>query len=104
MSGLNGPRRLQMVCTPPGFALEAIRVNGVDVTDRAISLGTRAQSLANVEVVVTDRVTELSGTVVDDRGRPGGGAPIVMFSTDRQLRYPVSSYLRYRPAQTVRSQ
>ena len=84
MSGLNGPRRLQMVCTPPGFALEAIRVNGVDVTDSAISLGTRAQSLANVEVVLTDRVTEMSGTVVDDRGRPVGGARVILFSTNRQ--------------------
>jgi protocatechuate 3,4-dioxygenase beta subunit len=98
MSGLNGPRRLQMVRTPPGFALEEIRVNGVDVTDRAISLGTRAQSLASVEVVLTDRVTELSGTVVDDRGRPVGGARVILFSTDRQQWYPASRYLRHSSA------
>jgi protocatechuate 3,4-dioxygenase beta subunit len=94
MSGLNGPRRLQLIRTPPGLALEEIRVNGADVTDRPIPLGTRAQSLANVEVVITDRVTDLSGTVVDDRARPVGGAMIIVFSSDRQQWYPASRYLR----------
>jgi hypothetical protein len=98
VAGLNGPRRLQLARTPPGFALEEIRVNGIDVTDRPISLGTRAQSLANVEVVLTDRVTELSGTVVDDRAQPAGGAPVVVFSTDRQQWYPASRYLRHSSA------
>jgi hypothetical protein len=98
MAGLNGPRRLQLTRTPPGFALEEIRVNGIDVTDKPISLGTRAQSLANVEVVITDRVTEFSGTVVDDRGRPVGGARVILFSTDRQQWYPASRYLRHSSA------
>jgi hypothetical protein len=98
VAGLNGPRRLHLARTPPGFALEEIRVNGIDVTDRPISLGTRAQSLANVEVVLIDRVTELSGTVVDDRARPAGGAPVVVFSTDRQQWYPASRYLRHSSA------
>jgi hypothetical protein len=31
MAGLNGPQRLQLTRTPPGFALEEIRVNGIDV-------------------------------------------------------------------------
>jgi hypothetical protein len=94
VSGLNGPRRLQLVRTPPGFALEEIRVNGVDVTDRPLALGTRAQSMANVEVVVTDRVTELSGAIVNDRARSVGGAMVIVFSMDRQQWYPASRYLR----------
>jgi hypothetical protein len=98
MSGLNGPRRLELVRTGRGFALEAIRVNGADVTDTAISLGTRAQSLANVEVVLSDRATGVSGTVVDDRGRPAGGARVIVFSTDRQQWYPASRYLRHSSA------
>jgi hypothetical protein len=54
--------------------------------------------LANVEVVLTDRVTELSGTVIDDRARPAGGAPVVVFPTDRQQWYPASRYLRHSSA------
>jgi hypothetical protein len=94
VSGLNGPRRLQLVRTPPGFALEEMRVNGADVTDRPIAFGTRAQSLANVEVVVTNRVTELSGAIVDGRERPVAGATVIVFSMDRQQWYPASRYLR----------
>jgi hypothetical protein len=94
MAGLNGPRRLQLVRTPPRFALKEIRVNGVDVTDKPIPLGTRAQSLTNVEVVLTDRVAELNGAVVDDRARPIVGATVVVFSTDREQWYPASRYVR----------
>jgi hypothetical protein len=50
--------------------------------------------LANVEVVVTNRVTELSGAIVDDRARPVGGATVIVFSMDRQQWYPASRYLR----------
>ncbi len=79
MAGLNGPRRLQVLRAPPGWALKEIRVNGIDVTDRPLSLGSRNQSLAKVEVVMTDRVTEVRGTVADRAGR---------------FRAPPSSYFR----------
>jgi protocatechuate 3,4-dioxygenase beta subunit len=94
MSGLNGPRRLQLVRTPPGLALKEIRVNGADITDRPIDLGTRAQSLANVDVVLTDRVAGLTGLVIDERTRPVAGAAVVVFATDRERWYPASRYLR----------
>jgi hypothetical protein len=94
LAGLNGPRRLQILRAPPGWALKAIRVNGVDVTDRPLSLGRRDQSLANVEVVMTDRIAELSGTIADNPAQPVPGANIVVFSTDRDRWYPASRYLR----------
>jgi len=95
MSGLNGPRRLQLVRTAPGLAVEKILVNGADETDRPIPFGARAQSLANVEVVLTDRVSVLSGRVVDDRARPVVGASVIVCSADRQLWYASSRYLRH---------
>jgi hypothetical protein len=67
-------------------------VNGADETDRPISFGMRAQSLANVEVVLTDRVSMLSGTVVDDRARPVGGASVIVFPADRRQWYASSRY------------
>jgi Carboxypeptidase regulatory-like domain len=94
MAGLNGPRRLQLLRAPPGWALKEIRVNGIDVTDRPISLGSRNQSLAKVEVVMTDRVTEVRGTVADDRARTISSATVVLFSTDREQWYPASRHLR----------
>jgi hypothetical protein len=54
--------------------------------------------LANVDVVITDRVTELSGTVVDDSARPVGGTMVIVFSTDRRQWYPASRYLHHSTA------
>jgi len=38
-----------------------------------------------VEVILTDRVSEISGTVVDDRGRGLGNCQVIVFATDRTL-------------------
>jgi hypothetical protein len=43
--------------------LKSVSANGVDVTDVALPFGTGAPS--DVQVVVTSRITELSGTVAD---------------------------------------
>jgi hypothetical protein len=94
MAGVSGPRRLQLVRTPPGWALKEIRVNGIDATDRPLDFGRANQSLADVEVVLTDRVSELAGTVADDRGAPAAGARVIVFSTDRARWYPASRFLR----------
>jgi hypothetical protein len=94
LEGLNGPHRLQVVRAPSGWTLKEIRVNGIDVTDKPMTFGTRDQSLANVEVVMTNRGTALSGTITDDRGQPAPGATLVVFSTDRGAWYDASRYLR----------
>jgi protocatechuate 3,4-dioxygenase beta subunit len=94
IAGLNGPRRLEIVRAPPGWALKEIRVNGIDVTDRALTFGRRDQSLSNVEVVLTDRINELIGTVADDQARPAPGTNLIVFPTDRSRWYPSSRFLR----------
>jgi hypothetical protein len=75
--------------------LKEIRVNGVDVTDKPIALGAGVRSVTNVDVVLTDRVAELHGMVVDDRARPIAGATVIVFPTDRQQWYPLSRYLSH---------
>jgi len=94
IDGINGPRRLQLLGAPPGWVLKEIRVNGIDIADRPLSFGRKNQSVADVEVVLTDRVNELNGTIVDDRGRPAVGSRVIMFSTDRDRWYPASRFLR----------
>jgi hypothetical protein len=94
MAGLNGPRRLELLRAPAGWALKEIRVNGIDVTDRPLLLGGREQSLTRVEVVLTDRINELIGTVADDQARPASGTNLIVFSTDRGRWYPSSRFLR----------
>ncbi|HEV3057948.1 MAG TPA: carboxypeptidase-like regulatory domain-containing protein [Vicinamibacterales bacterium] len=94
IAGVNGPRRLQLVRVPPGWALQEIRVNGADATDRPLPFGRTDQSLRDVEVVLTDRVSELSGKVVTDREEAVAEAAVVIFATDRGRWYPVSRFLR----------
>jgi len=94
VSGVNGPRRLQVTRAPAEWAFKEIRVRGIDVTDRPLAFGRANQSLADVEVVLTDQITEVIGTIVDDQGRPAPDAHVVIFATDRDRWYPASRFLR----------
>ena len=94
MSGLHGPRRLLLKKVPPGWALKEILVNGIDATDRPIAFGKQDTSLAGVEVILTDRVNELSGTVTDNQAARVAGANVIVFATDRDRWYPASRFLR----------
>ena len=66
--GVHGPRRLEIEKPPSGWALKSVFANGVDVTDRALPFGEPQQSLSDVEVVLTNHLTELAGGVTDARG------------------------------------
>jgi protocatechuate 3,4-dioxygenase beta subunit len=94
MTGINGPRRLDLLRVPPEWMLEEVRVRGIDTTDRTIMFGRKDQSLTDVEVVLTDRVTDLSGRIVDEDGRAAVDAHVIVFSTDRGSWYPASRFLR----------
>jgi hypothetical protein len=50
--------------------------------------------LNDVELVLTDRVNELRGTIADDRARPAPGSNVIVFSTDRDRWYSSSRFLR----------
>jgi hypothetical protein len=92
LAGLQGPRRLR-VHVPAGFALKAILLNGADVTDTVLQFGRPNQSLEDVEVVLTNRVSEIAGTVVDARGRPATDAVAIAFAVDSSLRYARSRFI-----------
>jgi len=93
MYGLSGPRRLVVTRLPAGWTVEEIRVGGVDATDRPIDLGRADQSLTNVEVVISDRVSELTGTVTDESNRPIRGAHVIVFAADHDRWFPRSRFL-----------
>jgi hypothetical protein len=94
MMGVSGPRRLELTRVAPGWALQDVRVNGIDVTDRPLPFGRREQSLNGVEVTVTDRITELTGTIVTADARGAQTAAVIVFATDRRRWYPESRFMR----------
>jgi hypothetical protein len=94
MQGLNGTRRLQVLRLPVEWAFKTTRVNGIDVTDRPLPFGRKQQSLTDVDVHLTDRITESNGMITDDTGRQLPGATVIVFSTDRTLWYFASRFVR----------
>lgn len=94
MSGISGPRRLQLLRAPRGWGLKRILANGIDVTDAPLLFGARNQSLADVEVVLTSNITEIAGTASDDRGRAAADARVVVFAADRDLWYERSRFVK----------
>jgi hypothetical protein len=94
MLGINGSRRLHLSRTPAGWMLKEILVNGIDVTDRSIPFGAPSQSLSAVEVALSDRVSELTGTITDEDGHATTGATVIVFASDRDRWYAGSRFVR----------
>jgi protocatechuate 3,4-dioxygenase beta subunit len=94
LNGINGPRRLQLLRVPPGWMLKEVRVRRADATDRPILFGRQDQSLSDVEVVLTDRISRLDGAVVDGERRGVARAQVMVFSTDRAQWYAASRFMR----------
>jgi hypothetical protein len=65
------------------WILKAVMVGDTDVTDTMLDFGT-AYDGKSVEVVLTQRRSEVSGTVTDDRGQMASDYVVVMFPKDEQ--------------------
>ena len=94
MDGIHGPRRLTVNNAPPGWMLKSVLAGGIDVTDAPLLFGARDQSLTDVVVVLTNRVTELSGTVSNSRGQPVFDYSLLVFPIDRERWYAGSRFFR----------
>jgi hypothetical protein len=77
VAGMNGPFYLSITGVPEGWAVSQIIVDGADVTDEAIDL--KGQS-ATARVVLTDRITTISGMVQPRRDR--SSYSVVVFPDD----------------------
>lgn len=56
------------ISTEGELATQFVTVNGVDVTDTPLAFGTAEQSLHDVEIVLTSRVTEVTAMASDAKG------------------------------------
>ena len=69
------------VATAEGWMLKAVEVDGTDMTDRILDLRGSAH---DVRVVLTDRVTQLDGTVASG-SRPASEVDVVLFPDEPVL-------------------
>jgi Carboxypeptidase regulatory-like domain len=71
------------------WTLKSVTIAGRDVTDEPIELRS-GHDVDNVPIVMTDRSTEIRGTVRDATGTAVGAMAVIAFSTDQQQWQPQS--------------
>ena len=77
-----------------GFLMaKAVMVNNVDLVDQPVTFQS-GQQLRNVEVIVTDKQTDLTFHVTDAQGQATSEYVALVFSTDKALRFENSRYIR----------
>jgi hypothetical protein len=86
--------------TPRGWVLQSIVLDGRDITDTPLALRS-GQHVANVQVVFTDRIAEISGTLKDEQGAAVNGYTVLAFPADAALWHPQARHIMTtRPDQT----
>ncbi len=82
LQGVSGPRSFRISNAPAGWSLKAVRLNGTDITDTGIDIRP-TQPVTGLEVVLTNRMTEVSGGVKAGT-EPATDYTVVIFSEDPQ--------------------
>jgi hypothetical protein len=88
LEGLMGGEVVRVRGLPDDWGLRAISLSGRDVTDRPLSPAD-LNAGSTLEIVVTDRITRLSGAVTRSDGTAATDARVIVFAEDPdQWTYP----------------
>jgi hypothetical protein len=90
-----GPLIIEGGRFPDGWMLKSVLLDGVDVTDSGVPI--RGEPVDGLQLVVTSRITKLSGTASDDLNRPARDYQVVVFPDD------ASQWRRFSQRQRVES-
>jgi hypothetical protein len=83
-----------------GWALKSVTIGGRDITDVPIALRS-GETIANVEIVFTDNLTEINGTVINEAGAAVPDVTVLAFPVDSSLWRPQArQIMTARPDQT----
>jgi hypothetical protein len=91
LTGISG-RRLLRVAASAAWTIKRITLDGTDVTDTPIEF--KGDDVDDIEVLLTQRLTDLSGAITDGRGARITDATVVLFADDRDKWTPLTRYLR----------
>jgi hypothetical protein len=93
LRGLSGIRLIRVMNPPSGWMAKAVRLNGNDVTDSGIDFKP-GDAVSGIEIVMTSRITEVTGTVKSSDGSPARDYTVVIFSTDSDMwTIPMTRYV-----------
>jgi hypothetical protein len=78
---------------PAGWALRNITLDGIDITDAPYHFRP-GNNVTGLVITLTDRLTEITGSVRDGRGQPVADYVLVAFPEDPKLWGPQSRHVQ----------
>ena len=84
LRGLAGPQMIRVQGVPVGWALKSIVVEGVDITHAPYDFRP-GNSVTGMVITLTDRLSEIAGSVRDGRGQAVADYVLVAFAEDAKL-------------------
>jgi hypothetical protein len=105
IKGLMGQRLFRVNGLPPGWILKSITHNGADVTDTGIDVKAN-EPISGLDITVTNKLTEINGSVMGSDNKPATDYTLVVFSQDAEKwRVPMTRHVTgTRPNQDGRFQ
>ncbi len=91
--GMAGQQLVRLAGLPEGWALRTVGLAGRDITDTPIVFS-RQMPTTGLQIVLTDRLTTLTGAALDAVHRPTTDYTVVIFPEDAALRVFPSRFVR----------
>jgi hypothetical protein len=88
-----GAFRVTLFGQTPGWSIRSVRHRGVDVTDSGMEFRPN-EDVSEVEVELTNKVTDVSGLVTNSKGEAVRDYSVVVFPQDREKWTPNSRYMK----------
>jgi Carboxypeptidase regulatory-like domain len=93
INGVFGRSRLRLIGLPEDWAVKAVLHDGRDVAETPIELRS-GETMTGVQVILTRRITSLTGQLTDAKGAPLADGTVVVFSTEPQRWVDDSRFVR----------
>jgi hypothetical protein len=93
LGGLAGPQSIRVGNVPAGWALKSITLEGQDITDAPYDFKT-GRNVTGITITLTDRLTDLSGSVHNLKGEAVKDYVLVAFAQDSKLWGGQSRFVR----------
>ena len=92
VGGVFGPARIRVTLLD-GWMVKAILRDGRDVADTTFNLKS-GEELSGLQVIVTNKVTSVTGQLTDDKGAPLADGTVIVFAADSEKWAEDSRFVR----------
>ena len=93
LGGLGDNLIIRPAGVPAGWTLKGVFLGNTDITD--VPTEFRDADTGRLQVVLTTRASQVSGTVTDEKGQPAAAAQVVLFPEDKTYWFPMATRLRF---------